>query len=148
MAFALLNRNKYPNIDHNNHPLLTSNPPDLVPFLENDLYISKDILPDLKSFSPPRLFCTHIPYALPKSFVKETRCEVVYLCRDPIDIFVSFWHFVNDLRPQSMGTLSLEEVFESFWKESLMERSNKVIMFLRYEEMKMKKNPKVLLMIY
>src|SRR4051812_8262855 len=36
LIFALLNRNKYPNI-HLNHPLLSSNPHDLVPFFEHDL---------------------------------------------------------------------------------------------------------------
>jgi hypothetical protein len=54
LTFALLNRNKYPNIQ--NHPLLTSNPHALVPFLEIDLYSDKDYVPDLNSLSPPRLF--------------------------------------------------------------------------------------------
>lgn len=46
LAFALLNRKKYPNI-HNNHPLLTSNPHTLVPFLEADLYYDKDFVPEI-----------------------------------------------------------------------------------------------------
>ena len=147
----MLNRKKYP-IIHNNHPLLTSNPHSLVPFLEYDLYYDKDIVPDLDSLSPPRLFSTHIPYeSLPNS-VKESTCKVVYLCRDPKDTFVSHWHFTNKLRAQSRGALPLQEAFESFcrgassfgpfwehvlgyWKESL-ERPEKV-MFLKYEEMKM-----------
>ncbi|PNX60102.1 cytosolic sulfotransferase 12-like protein, partial [Trifolium pratense] len=151
-TFALLNRDKYPNIV--DHPLLTSNPHSLVPFLEYDLYYDKDFVPDLNSLSPPpRLFSTHIPYdSLPKS-VKESTCKVVYLCRDPKDTFVSHWHFTNNLRAQSRGTLPLEEAFESFckgvssfgpfwehvlgyWKKSL-ERPEK-IMFLKYEEMKLK----------
>ncbi|XP_058777786.1 cytosolic sulfotransferase 5-like [Vicia villosa] len=155
LTFALLNRNKYPNI-HLNHPLLSSNPHDLVPFFEHDLYINKEILPNLNSLSHPRLFCTHLPYDLLPKSVKESRCKIVYLCRDPKDNFVSFWHFINNLRPQSMEKLALDELFESFcrgvspfgpfwehilgyWKESLMERSNKV-MFLRFEEMKIKPN--------
>lgn len=85
--------------------------------------------------------------------MKESNCKVVYLCRDPKDTFVSLWHFSNKVRPQSSGTLPLEESFDNFcrgvslfgpfwehvlgyWKESL-ERSKKV-MFLKYEEMKMK----------
>lgn len=63
------------------------------------------------------------------------------------------WHFTNKIRLQNRETLQLEESFEKFcrgvslfgpfwehllgyWKESL-ERQEKV-MFLRYEEMKMK----------
>ncbi|CAK8539972.1 unnamed protein product [Lathyrus sativus] len=154
LTFALLNRNKYPNIHLNNHPLLISNPHDLVPFFEYDLYINKNVLPNLNSLSHPRLFSTHLPYDLLPESVKESRCKIVYLCRDPKDNFVSIWHFINKLRPESIGKLTLDELFESFcrgvspfgpfwehilgyWKESLMERSNKV-MFLKYEEMKMK----------
>ena len=152
LAFALLNRNKYPNI-HNNHHLLTSNPHALVPFLEIDLYSDKDHVPDLNSLSPPRLFSTHIPSVLLPKSVKESNCKVVYLCRDPKDMFVSLWHFSNKVRAQSRGPLPLEEAFESFcrgvspmgpfwehvlgyWKESLERPEN--VMFIKFEEMKMK----------
>ncbi|XP_058744533.1 cytosolic sulfotransferase 12-like [Vicia villosa] len=152
LTFALINRNKYPNI-HNNHPLLTTNPHDLVPFWEIGLYYNKDCVPNLKTLSPPRIFSTHLSYeSLPKS-VKDSTCKVVYLCRDPKDAFVSYWHFINKLRSKQSGKLPLQEAFESFcrgvnpfgpfwehvlgyWKKSL-EGSNKV-MFLKYEEMKMK----------
>jgi hypothetical protein len=152
LTFALLNRKKYPNI-HNNHPLLTTNPHVLVPFLEVDIYYDKDFVTDLKTLSLPRLLSTHIPYVLLPKSVKNSSCKVVYLCRDPKDIFASLWHFSNKVRPQSRGTLPLEESFEKFcrgvslfgpiwehvleyWKESL-ERPEKV-MFLKYEEIKMK----------
>ncbi|CAL5197108.1 unnamed protein product [Lathyrus oleraceus] len=154
LSFALINRNKYPNIHSNsNHPLLTTNPHNLVPFWETGLYYNKDFVPDLKTISPPRIFSTHLSYeSLPKS-VKDSTCKVVYLCRDPKDVFVSFWHFINKLKTKSSETLSLEEAFESFcrgvcpfgpfwehvlgyWKKSL--ESSKKVMFLKYEEMKMK----------
>ncbi|KAI5419535.1 hypothetical protein KIW84_043631 [Lathyrus oleraceus] len=152
LSFALINRNKYPNI-HSNHPLLTKNPHELVPFWEVDLYCNKDFVPDLKTISSPRIFSTHLSYeSLPKS-VKDSTCKVLYLCRDPKDVFVSFWHFISNVRSKRNGTLPLEEAFECFcrgvcpfgpfwehvlgyWKKSL-ESSNKV-MFLKYEEMKMK----------
>lgn len=65
LTFALLKRNKYPNIYNNDHPLLTTNPHALVPYLELNLYIKKHILPQLNStqlnsFSSPRLFSTLI----------------------------------------------------------------------------------------
>ncbi|KAK7317777.1 hypothetical protein RJT34_02288 [Clitoria ternatea] len=153
-TFALLNRNQYPpNTQNPNHPLLTKNPHFLVPFLELNLYIDKDTLPNLFSFSSPRLFSTHLPYvSLPKS-VKDSTCKIVYLCRDPKDTFVSLWHFTNKLRPPSRGANSLEEAFDKFcrgvslcgpfwahllgyWQKSLEEP--KKIMFMRFEEMKMK----------
>ncbi|CAJ2636411.1 cytosolic sulfotransferase 12-like protein [Trifolium pratense] len=154
LTFALLNRNKYPNI-HNNHPLLTTNPHVLVPFLEVDIYYDKDFVPDLKTLSLPRLFSTHIPYVLLPNSIKESSCKVVYLCRDPKDTFASLWHFSNKVRPQCSEPLPLEESFEKFcrgvclfgpfwehvleyWKESL-EKPEKV-MFLKYEEMKVKPN--------
>ncbi|CAI8608599.1 unnamed protein product [Vicia faba] len=151
LSFALINRNKYPNI-HINHPLLTTNPHGLVPFLVN-LYFDKDFVPDLQKIPPPRLFSTHLPYELLPKSVKESTCKVVYLCRDPKDTFVSLWHFGNKLVPQSSEVLSLEDAFKSFckgvslygpfwehvlgyWKKSL--ESSEKVMFLKYEEMKMK----------
>ncbi|CAK8561695.1 unnamed protein product [Lathyrus sativus] len=154
LMFALVNRNKYPNI-HDDHPLLTKNPHDLVPFWEVGLYYDKDFVPDLQTISPPRLFSTHLSYeSLPKS-VRDSRCKVVYLCRDPKDNFVSLWHFANKNRPKSRETVPLQDAFESFrrgetpfgpfwehvlgyWKKSL-ESPNKV-MFLKYEEIKMRPN--------
>lgn len=116
-TFALLNRNKYPNMTQN-HPLLTHNPHFLVPFLELDLYIDthshNNSLLNLTSYSSPRLFSTHLPYvSLPKSVAKSS-CKIVYLCRDPKDIFISLWHFTNKLRPESRSPASLDEAFQKF----------------------------------
>ncbi|XP_058744532.1 cytosolic sulfotransferase 12-like [Vicia villosa] len=146
LTFALINRNKYPNT-HSNHPLLTTNPHDLIP------YCDKDLILDLQTISPPRLFSTHLSYeSLPNS-AKDSTCKIIYLSRDPKDNFVSFWHFSNKIRAISSGTLPLEDAFESFcrgvspmgpfwehvigyWKKSL--ESSEKVMFLTYEEMKMK----------
>ncbi|KAK3027253.1 hypothetical protein RJ639_041199 [Escallonia herrerae] len=149
IMFTLVNRIHSP-VTHE-HPLLTNNPHELVPFLELKLYVDTHI-PNLTSFSSPRLFSTHLPFvSLPKS-VLESGCKLVYLCRDPRDTFVSLWHFTNKLRPQSHGTTSsLEEVFDKFcrgvslcgpfwdhvlhyWKESLSNPEK--IFFLKYEDMK------------
>ncbi|XP_034684193.1 cytosolic sulfotransferase 12-like [Vitis riparia] len=148
MAFALLKRVRFPDARH--HPLLTNNPHELVPFLEIKLYAESKV-PDLTSFTPPRLFSTHLPFtSLPES-VNTSGCKLVYLCRNPRDTFVSFWQFTNKLRLENMGTNLLEEVFDKFcrgvslsgpfwdhvlgyWKESL-EKPEKIL-FLKYEEMK------------
>ncbi|TKY47053.1 Cytosolic sulfotransferase 5 [Spatholobus suberectus] len=151
-TFALLHRNQYPNTQQN-HPLLTNNPHFLVPFLELDLYLHSDPLPDLTSFPSPRLFSTHLPYTSLPTSVTQSSCKIVYLCRDPKDAFVSLWHFTNKLRPQSKGPNSLHEAFHKFcrgvslygpfwvhvlgyWHKSLEEPDK--IMFMRFEEMKMK----------
>jgi hypothetical protein len=148
ISFALLNRVRY--ADTEQHPLLTTNPHFLVPFLELDLYNKKEV-PDLTSFTSPRLFSTHLPYSMLPIFAKNSTCKIVYLCRNPKDTFVSFWHFSNKLIPTSIGTHSLEDSFDMFcrgvssfgpywdhvlgyWKESL-EKPQKVL-FLKYEEMK------------
>ncbi|PRQ20915.1 putative flavonol 3-sulfotransferase [Rosa chinensis] len=151
ILFALVNRVHYhPDPQNQDHPLLTNNSHALVPSFESNLYFKKQI-PDLTSYAPPRLFSAHLPLeSLPQS-VKESACKVVYLCRNPKDIIVSLWHYTNRLRHRSMGTNSLEEVFQYFcrgvspfgpfwdhvsgyWKGSL-ERPETVF-FIKYEEMK------------
>ncbi|XP_076895873.1 cytosolic sulfotransferase 5-like [Bidens hawaiensis] len=149
LLFTLLNRTRYPHAQHD-HPLLSNNPHMLVPFLEIKLYLD-DQNPDLSSFASPRLFSTHLPYvSLPKS-VKDSKCKLVYLCRNPKDTFISLWAFSNQLRLQEMGTNSLEDVFEKYcegvslygpfwdhllgyWQESL--KNPDKVYFLTYEEMK------------
>lgn len=149
LTFAALNRKNYPDVQ--NHRLLNTSPHVLVPFLELDLYLEKESLPDLDLFSSPRLFSTHLPFvSLPQS-VKESNCKLIYLCRDPKDTFVSLWHFTNRLRPQNKGINLLKDSCEKFcrgvslygpfwdhvlgyWKEYL--ENPEKIMFLRFEEMK------------
>ncbi|XP_042518272.1 cytosolic sulfotransferase 15-like [Macadamia integrifolia] len=150
LAFAILNRHRYTSTLSQNHPLLTDNPHDLVPFFEFKLYTDNQ-LPNLADFPSPRLFATHIPYPwLPES-IKNSNCKIVYLCRNPRDTLVSYWHFTNKARPETLGPLSLEKGLEMFckgitgfgpfwdhalgyWNENL-ERPQKVL-FLKYEELK------------
>jgi hypothetical protein len=146
ISFALVNRMHYPDIQQ--HPLLIANPHVLVPFLDVDLYNQKEV-PDLTSFTSPRLLSTHLPYSLLPISAKNSTCKIVVLCRNPKDTLVSLWHFSKMLTPTS--AISLEDAFEMFcrgvsifgpywdhvseyWKESL-EKPRKVL-FLKYEEMK------------
>ena len=137
---------------NNLHPLLISNPHDLVPFLELNLYFQESI-PDLSSFRSPRLFASHMPYvSLPQS-VKQSKCKIVYLCRNPKDMFISWWHFISKLLI-SLNVKEpwlIEDAFETFcggrvpygpywdsifeyYKQSL-ERPDKVL-FLTFEKLK------------
>lgn len=157
LAFAIVNRDRFPvvlvpNGDQHHHPLLTSNPHDLVPFLEYKIY-SKNQIPDLSKLFPhhPRLFGTHIPYPSLANSVKKSNSKIVYLCRNPFDTFVSSWHFLDKVKPESFPAFSLEEDFDlyckgiigfgpfwdhmlGYWKESI-EKPEKVL-FLKYEDLK------------
>ncbi|XP_009779416.1 cytosolic sulfotransferase 15-like [Nicotiana tabacum] len=153
LTFSIVNRNKF-NVQQKNinHPLLTHNPHELVPFLEYKLYADFNSLPDLSLLPSPRLVATHVPFgALPNS-VKTSKCKIVYICRNPFDAFVSVWHYLVKIRPESLGPFTLEEAFDlycrgvigfgpywehmlGYWRESL-ENPNKVL-FLKYEDMKL-----------
>ncbi|KAL7264634.1 hypothetical protein ACSBR1_002570 [Camellia fascicularis] len=114
ILFVIENWTRYP--DMNRHPLLANNPRDLVPFLELKLYVDKQV-PDLTYFTSPRLFATHLPFSsLPES-VTCSASKLVYLCRNPMDTFVSLHHFANKLRPPSLGPNILEDVFDMFLVE-------------------------------
>lgn len=153
LAFAVVNRDRFPvHNDHHlrHHPLLTSNPHDLVPFFEYKLYANHHYVPDLSKLENPRLFGTHIPFPSLANSVSKSNSKIVYLCRNPFDTFVSSWFFINKIRPASRPALSLDEAFQmyckgivgfgpywdhvlGYWKESI-EKPNKVL-FLKYEDL-------------
>ncbi|KAF8039206.1 hypothetical protein BT93_B1685 [Corymbia citriodora subsp. variegata] len=149
ILFCLLNRAEFSGSMHH-HPLLTQSPHNLVPFLENGLYFGQEI-PNLASFVSPRLFASHLPYPLLPVSVKDSGCKLVYLCRNPKDTFVSFWHFANKMRSKGAGEMPLEECLDAFCRgaspfgpywdhvqgyyKASSERPKRVL-FLRYEEMK------------
>ncbi|KAF0913333.1 hypothetical protein E2562_021982 [Oryza meyeriana var. granulata] len=119
-------------------------PHQLVPFLENQVFIN-DRIPDLSSLPAPRLLMTHIPsQSLPDS-VAASGCKVVYLCRDPKDCFVSLWHFLNRFRPWDIDEAHRHfcdgvSLFGPYWEHVLgywrwhVERPSQVL-FLTYEEL-------------
>ncbi|KAG6382759.1 hypothetical protein SASPL_157533 [Salvia splendens] len=149
LCFAVANRRLYAH-DSTTHPLLTSNPHALVPFLEYKLFANQEI-PDMSRLPRPHLVGTHVPLgALPDS-VRESQCKIVYMVRNPFDTFVSIWHFMSNLRPDSFGPLSVQEGFDmycrgtigfgpywdhmlGYWHESL--RNPNKVLFLRYEDVK------------
>lgn len=150
LTFSIVNRHLFRL--QKEHPLLTANPHDLVPFLEYNLYANNNV-PDLSGFASPRLMATHVPFqALPDSIkMVSSTSRVVYICRNPFDTFISIWHFMSKLRPDELGPFSFEEAFDmycngkvgfgpywehmlGYYKESL-ENPEKVL-FLKYEELK------------
>ncbi|XP_028753070.1 cytosolic sulfotransferase 15 [Neltuma alba] len=150
LTFAIVNRSRF-SPSQNNHPLLLSNAHDLVPFFEFDLYENSHI-PDFSNCLEPRLFGTHVRFhSLPES-ITESKCKIIYICRNPFDNFISFWFFMNRVLPlPSLPKLSIEEAFEryskgltefgpfwinilDYWRQS-KETPNKVL-FMKYEDLK------------
>ncbi|KAB5573054.1 hypothetical protein DKX38_000248 [Salix brachista] len=148
LAFSVAKRHIY---GAGESPLLTTSPHELVPFFETDLY-SKDQLPDLEQLPPPRIFGCHSHYGnLPES-IRDSKCKVVYICRNPLDQIVSFFQFAHKFKvDDGVSLLSLDECYESicrgaygqgpfwdnvlgYWKAS-SERPDKVL-FLKFEDLK------------
>ncbi|XP_056166546.1 cytosolic sulfotransferase 15-like [Syzygium oleosum] len=150
IAFSIVKRSRF---DVSNTPLLTSSPHELIPRFELDLFVNNPRF-DLDDMEEPRLLSTHLPYSSLPECVMRSDCRIIYICRNPLDIVVSSWHFFLQLAQSeewSEGSLSLEEHFEiycqgkipfgpfwdhmvGYWKESL-ERPHKVL-FLKYEDLK------------
>lgn len=131
------------------HPLLTVHPQEAVPHLE--VHTPGQGLADIENLPSPRLLGTHLPLSLLPPAVSSTAggCRVVYLCRQPKDVFVSLWHFINGMHggrpPVEMdaalgmfceGVSPFGPVWEhylEYWKASLARPEQ--VLFLRYEEM-------------
>ncbi|KAI4332924.1 hypothetical protein L6164_017793 [Bauhinia variegata] len=89
IIFSIVNRTQF---SLSNTPLLTKISQELVPFFEIKVYENNEI-PDLTSMSSLRLFSTHVPHtSLPKS-IQGSKCRIVYVCRNPFDTLVFYWHF-------------------------------------------------------
>ena len=55
---------------------------------------------ELEALPSPRLLCTHLLHQLLSSGVSALGCLVVYyLCREPKDVLVSTWHYINKVYP-------------------------------------------------
>ncbi|KAK7314096.1 hypothetical protein VNO77_39306 [Canavalia gladiata] len=150
LTFAIVNRQSFSSLE--NHPLLTSNPHQLVLSFEFDIYgNNRDKISLQSNMSDPRIFSTHIPFHALANSIKESHCKIVYICRNLFDTFISTWVFMNKVKPEYLPMLTLEEAFEMFskgiiqfgpwwnhmldyWKESIA-RPEKVL-FLKYEDLK------------
>lgn len=147
LTFTIVNRSRYA---IENSPLLTTSPHQLVPFVEFNLYHNSNQSPDLECFSSStrRIFSTHVPYdSLPASIL-SSNCRIVYICRNPLDQFISEWQFIAR---RNNSQLDLDEAFErtcngiqsfgpiwdhvlGYWKAS-KEQPDKIL-FLKYEDLK------------
>ncbi|XP_071721085.1 flavonol sulfotransferase-like [Rutidosis leptorrhynchoides] len=153
LVFATINRTRYKNNTLYTHPLSISNPHNCVPFLETEPF--RDNYPDEHS---PRLFSTHTCYtSLPQPII-DYGCRIVYMCRGPKDVLVSYFHFINKIRNKSsiignkaqLPQVKLEDLFEALVSGSIAygpywdhvkgyykasEEQPTRILFLTYEDM-------------
>ncbi|KAL4558468.1 hypothetical protein LXL04_036668 [Taraxacum kok-saghyz] len=132
-----------------------SNPHKCVPFLETE-FLSKT--PTYVHTNEPRLLATHIPYtSLPQSIL-DSDCRVVYMCRNPKDVLVSWFHLAHKLSDKSRGQMTIDEMFEVYGKglmpygsylDHVKEYCNVSsehltrFLFLTYEDMKIDTNNQV-----
>ena len=156
LVFTISNRTIHP--PSNNHPLLTHNPHKLVPQFESNIY-AKSKNPDLNTIKSPRIFGTHVPFpSLPDS-IKQSKCKIIYIFRNPFDTFVSSWMFYPNMDDhKSIKSHMIGEFFDRFcegripfgpfpehvlgyWKASV-EQPEKVL-FIRYEDLKVDPKPQL-----
>ncbi|KAK6230828.1 hypothetical protein QUC31_002346 [Theobroma cacao] len=151
LIFSIVNRNQFPPTQS---PLLVTSPHELVPFIDLDIY-SKNQTPDLENetFPNPRIFATHTPHGSLPSSILESNCRIVYLCRNPLDQFISEWHFIVNHFPinEHVRPISIEEGVDKFfkgihafgpfcehvlgyWRMSL--ESPERVLFFKYEDLK------------
>ncbi|KAL5713765.1 hydroxyjasmonate sulfotransferase [Ranunculus cassubicifolius] len=121
-----------------------------MPSLEIQVYNKGKESPDFLEAAHPRLFRTHVPYAVLPESVKKSDCKIVYIARNPKDTLVSLWHFMNSVRNPKEGPFPIDVLFEGFcngvhtfgpffdhvleyWKESV--KNPEKILFIKYEDM-------------
>ncbi|KAL7161158.1 hypothetical protein ACSBR2_041757 [Camellia fascicularis] len=142
VIFAIMKRTCYNN--STDHPLLYSSPHNCIPFLEFKLFGEPPIA-DVENMPSARLFATHIPYTSLLESVLTSGCRIVYVCRNPNDVFVSMWHFMSKLREKNLPpAFTGRGIFPygPLWDHVLGSQKASLecprrVLFLRYKDMKM-----------
>lgn len=135
---------------YNNGEISSENSLYRVPFLEmaTDKNLSRS---DLKTMGSPRLMMTHLPYSvIPKSSDVNTQCKYIYVARNPKDVAVSYFHFVDGLKAHDgAGYNGPWEFFVKLfmegeagwcsWNNHVLDwwqhKDNPNVLFLKYEDL-------------
>ncbi|KAK8549207.1 hypothetical protein V6N13_008884 [Hibiscus sabdariffa] len=98
LTFSTLYRDRFA---RDQNPLLASTPRQLVRQLEYDVY-AQNPCPDLENVCvyKTRLFGTTFLMLFSTS-MKDSEFKIVYICRNPMDMFISLWLFTNQLREEN-----------------------------------------------
>lgn len=107
LVFTITNRSRYAVTSHD-HPLLSNHAQDLVPFVDLP---PRHVHPltELEARPSPRLLSTHLLLTLLPLGKLKPGCRVVYLCREPNDVLISTWHYMNKVHQNF--TIDLGQTF-------------------------------------
>nr|GMD34063.1 flavonol sulfotransferase-like [Ipomoea batatas] len=122
LLFSIVNRATF-NHDDMMHPLLNSNPHELVPWLEPYASTNRTNPRPPQSF----LFHTHLAYSSLPEQIRSSSCRIVYVFRDPKDAFNQFSRGASPFGPYWVHVIG-------YYKASI-QFPNKVF-FVRYEDLK------------
>ncbi|EEC78206.1 hypothetical protein OsI_17829 [Oryza sativa Indica Group] len=150
LAFATAARDRYdPSSSgggERRHPLRRLNPHECVPFVEVVYNAGEEA--KLDAAPSPRIISTHAPYSLlPASITQSSTCKIIYISREPKDMLISLWHFINkrckpniipfsdiwnsiynDAYPES----PIREHILGYWNMSKIQSDR--VLFLKYED--------------
>ncbi|XP_044148062.1 amine sulfotransferase-like isoform X2 [Bufo gargarizans] len=103
---------------------------------------------DFKSRPSPRTLTTHLPYYLMPRELRNRMGKIIYVCRNPKDVLVSYYHFFK-MNPRLKYEINWETFFNLFisgrvfigsWFDHVKgwytHKEDFNILFLTYEEMK------------
>ncbi|XP_026522041.1 amine sulfotransferase-like, partial [Notechis scutatus] len=68
---------------------------------------------DITQLPSPRVITSHLPYYLVPKTLRAKKGKVIYVYRNPKDILVSYFHYVNSLRGME-NSCNLEEHMQRF----------------------------------
>ncbi|XP_044414557.1 cytosolic sulfotransferase 13-like [Triticum aestivum] len=113
LAFTTVHRDVHPPSGRE-HPLLHKNPHGCVEFIHAIYRQPVDVAWGIvEAYPSPRIFGTHFPLSLPPERISSdgSGCRIVYICRDPKDVVVSWWWFMRTYLPNP-DQVQFEEVFD------------------------------------
>ena len=105
------------------------------PFLEaRACSADEELLVDFKSLPSPRLMKSHLTYStVPKSADKAARCKYIYIARNPKDVAVSYFHFMEHWKK-----VGLDDFSGPSWEfccKLFIEGNGKLVKFIRYDKL-------------
>ncbi|XP_073256032.1 sulfotransferase 1B1-like [Porites lutea] len=111
----------------------------------------REMLVDFKTLPSPRLMKTHLPYpTTPKIAKKDAQCKYIYVARNPKDVAVSYFHFMEDWR--KLGIFDFSGPWEfacklfiegnvawNAWNDHVLDwwkhKDDPNVLFLKYEDL-------------